>query len=143
MAHATSLGRTVAASGMCAAWPGRTFRFTIGATAALTITIADQLPRPHLAAASDISDASGGRAAVPIAETESPEHWLCTDSSADSRVADTNRFYLLLSELARRVGGSRMLRDCTGGQDWPRHGVYFFFEDGELRAAGGVLNGSP
>ncbi len=113
MAHATSLGRTVAASGICAAWPKRTFRFTIGATGALTITIADQLPRPRQAAAGGITDASGGRAAEPIAETESREHSPGADSSADSRAADTNRFYLLLSELARRVGRLRMLQDCT------------------------------
>ena len=31
MAHATSLGRAVAASGICAAWPGSTFRLTIAA----------------------------------------------------------------------------------------------------------------
>jgi len=136
MAHATSLGRTVAASGICATWPGRTFRFTIGATGALTITIADQLPRLRQAAAGDITGASGGRAAEPVAETESREHSPGADSSAGSRAADTNRFYLLLSELARRVGGSRMLRDCAGAQDWPRHGVYFFFEDCERRADG-------
>jgi hypothetical protein len=52
-------------------------------------------------------------------------------STADSRAADTDQFYLLLSELARHVGGSRLLRDCAGTQAWPRHGVYFFFEDGE------------
>ncbi len=136
MAHATSLGRTVAASGICAAWPERTFRFTIGATGALTITIADQLPRPRQAAAGDITGASGDRAAKPVAETESREHSPGADSSADSRAADTNRFYSLLSELARRVGGSRVLRDCTGTQDWPRCGVYLFFEDGEIRADG-------
>src|SRR5215472_9362568 len=51
MAHATSLGRTVAASGLCAAWPERTFRFTIGATGALTVTVADQQPRPRRVAA--------------------------------------------------------------------------------------------
>jgi hypothetical protein len=136
MAHATSLGRTVAASGICAAWPKRTFRFTIGATAALTITIADQLPRPRQAAAGDIGDASAVRAAEPVAGTESSEHSPGADSSAGSRAADINRFYVLLSGLARRVGGSRMLRDCTGAQNWPRHGVYFFFGDGELRADG-------
>lgn len=40
MAHATSLGRAVAASGICAAWPERTFRLTISATGALAITVA-------------------------------------------------------------------------------------------------------
>jgi len=30
MAHATSLGKTVAANGICGQWPERAFRFTIG-----------------------------------------------------------------------------------------------------------------
>src|SRR5436189_43691 len=41
MAHATSLGTAIAASGMCAAWPEPVFRFTIAAAGdALTITAA-------------------------------------------------------------------------------------------------------
>jgi hypothetical protein len=44
-AHATSLGKTIAASGICEQWPERAFRFTIGPGGdVLTITaIAD----PH------------------------------------------------------------------------------------------------
>lgn len=136
MAHATSLGRTVAASGMCAAWPECTFRFTIGATGALTVTIADQLPRPRQAAVDDMTDASGERAAGLIARTGFCGHCPGAGNSVGSRAADTDHFYSLLGELARRVGGWRMLRDCTGARDWPRHGVYFFFEDGEIRADG-------
>jgi hypothetical protein len=138
MAHATSLGQTVAASGICAAWPERTFRFTIGATGALTITMADQQPRPPQVAAGDVTraDASGDRAADAIAGAESGGHSPGPGSSGDIRAADITHFYLLLSELARRVGGPRLLRDCTGAQDWPRQGVYFFFEDGETRADG-------
>ena len=38
-AHATSLGKTVAAGGICRPWPGRAFRFTISAAGdMLTIT---------------------------------------------------------------------------------------------------------
>jgi hypothetical protein len=41
MTHATSLGRTVAASGICAQWPQDTFRLAISAAGdALTITTA-------------------------------------------------------------------------------------------------------
>ncbi len=55
MAHATSLGRAVAASGMCAAWPGSVFRFTIAAAGdVLTITTVQ-----------DGSGPSAGTAAVP------------------------------------------------------------------------------
>jgi hypothetical protein len=138
MAHATSLGRIVAASGICAAWPERRFRFTIGATGALSVAIADQKPRRRQVAAGYGvgAEASGGRAANPLAGTGLGEHRSGPGISADSRAADTDRFYLLLGELARRVGGPRLLCDCTGAQDWPRHGVYFFFEDGESRANG-------
>ena len=50
------------------------------------------------------------------------------------RAADTGRFYDLLGRLATRTGGPRVLRDCNGRMDWPRRGVYFFFEPGETRS---------
>ena len=46
---------------------------------------------------------------------------------------DLDRFYGLLDELARRVGGPRKLKNCTGYMDWPERGVYFFLEPGETR----------
>ncbi len=52
----------------------------------------------------------------------------------DDRYADTCRFYDLLDYLAARTGGPRVLMDCSGRQDWPRQGVYFFLESGENRA---------
>ena len=52
------------------------------------------------------------------------------------RTADTDRFYELLSRLAERLGGPRRLRECTGADGWPSHGVYFFYEAGETRADG-------
>ena len=43
-AHATSLGKTVAASGICAQWPERVFRFTIGSRGdVLSITAAGSI----------------------------------------------------------------------------------------------------
>lgn len=41
MAHAVSLGRTVAASGICTPWREHTFRFTITQSGVLTITVVD------------------------------------------------------------------------------------------------------
>jgi hypothetical protein len=32
------------------------------------------------------------------------------------------------------VHGPRRLRDCHATDGWPPHGVYFFFEPGEVRA---------
>ena len=54
-----------------------------------------------------------------------------------SRAADTARFYGLLDRLESRAGGVRVLADCTGRMNWPRRGVYFFFEDGEARSVSG------
>ena len=47
-----------------------------------------------------------------------------------------DRFYALLGELERRCGGKRRLAECHGGMGWPQRGVYFFFEDGEVREDG-------
>ena len=46
------------------------------------------------------------------------------------------RFYGLLEQLAERTGGPRNLGACTKQDSWPSHGVYFFYEPGELRADG-------
>ena len=47
------------------------------------------------------------------------------------------RFYDLLDRLEQRVGGKRMLGDFERIRDWPRRGVYFFFEPGEARRDSG------
>lgn len=47
------------------------------------------------------------------------------------------RFYDLLDELEKRVGGKRKLCECTSGMTWPKRGVYFFFEPGEIRSGSG------
>ena len=54
-----------------------------------------------------------------------------------SRAADTARFYDLLDRLEARVSGTRVLADCSGRMNWPRRGVYFFFEDGEALSRSG------
>lgn len=50
-----------------------------------------------------------------------------------SRRDDLNRFYEILNDLQEHIGGYRCLRDCTAKSGWPERGLYFFFEDGELR----------
>lgn len=50
-----------------------------------------------------------------------------------SRRDDIEEFYTIIDELRDRVGGCRKLCDCTGKSGWPQRGLYFFFEDGELR----------
>ncbi|MGO9296613.1 MAG: hypothetical protein ACLP52_22525, partial [Streptosporangiaceae bacterium] len=45
-------------------------------------------------------------------------------------------FYRALGQLAEILDGPRVLRECRGSDGWPRQGVYFFFEPGEVRADG-------
>lgn len=48
-------------------------------------------------------------------------------------------FYTLLDRLSDKVGGPRMLGTCDSRSGWPKRGVYFFFENGELRTNSGKL----
>jgi hypothetical protein len=138
MAHATSLGRTIAASGICAQWPRDTFRLVINdAGDALTITTShhDSLTgetarhgpghRPQAALAPD-------SASAPAARTV-PAPPVTAEMKAGR--ARSGEFYQLLAELASLEGGARRLRDCRA-DDFPSGGVYFFFEDGEVRGDG-------
>ena len=43
-----------------------------------------------------------------------------------------------MDRLERRVGGTRLLAECTGHMGWPRRGLYFFFEPGEMRSRSGA-----
>ena len=54
------------------------------------------------------------------------------------RLEDLIRFYLLLSKLEERIGGERILEDCSADMSWPDRGVYFFREPGEIRTDSGV-----
>ena len=58
-------------------------------------------------------------------------------STAD-RLRDLAHFYSLLEEVMDRSGGARRLSECTGRMEWPRRGVYFFFEPGEARRETGT-----
>ncbi|WP_353428856.1 hypothetical protein [Paracoccus denitrificans] len=55
----------------------------------------------------------------------------------DNRLADLQRFYELMAELDSCIEGKHLLRDCHGRMNWPLRGVYFFFEDGEVRSQSG------
>ncbi len=50
--------------------------------------------------------------------------------------SDLDHFYELLGELEGRVSGRRSLTACDARTGWPRRGVYFFFETGEVRRDG-------
>ena len=53
------------------------------------------------------------------------------------RLRAVKRFYETLVRLKERAGGFRTLAACDGRMDWPRRGVYFFFEEGEVRRESG------
>lgn len=52
------------------------------------------------------------------------------------RLRDLNDFYSILDNLEAKVG-KRLLANCDGKMNWPLQGVYFFFENGEVREANG------
>lgn len=57
--------------------------------------------------------------------------------SATGRLDNLREFYGLLDRLAERVGGVRTLARCSGKEQWPTRGVYFFLENGEKRTESG------
>lgn len=59
--------------------------------------------------------------------------WLTRRLRSNNR-SDLEDLYGLLANLRTAEGGGRILRDCTGHDDWPERGVYFLFEQGELRS---------
>ena len=48
------------------------------------------------------------------------------------------RFYYLLDTLEKNIGGARSLDVCSGRMEWPRRGVYFFREFGDIRSDTGT-----
>jgi len=50
--------------------------------------------------------------------------------------SDLDHFYEILGEFEARGGGKRTLTACDARTGWPRRGVYFFFETGEVRGDG-------
>lgn len=59
--------------------------------------------------------------------------WLSRQLEQPHRDRDVERLYQALRRLESGVGGKRLMSECTGRQAWPKSGVYFFFEPGELR----------
>lgn len=139
MAHATSLARAVAASGMCAAWPELVFRFTIAAAGDVLTIVAARSSSGQQAVVAVVPSgrtrgaAGAGEPGPGGRVTQNALPWV--RDGPEGTAAD--RFYLALGQLAQIVSGPRRLRDCHGSDGWPRHGVYFFFEPGEVRANGG------
>ena len=52
------------------------------------------------------------------------------------RRAALDRFYGAVDRLRDRLGGPRTLARASGRDGWPTHGIYLFFEPGEVREDG-------
>lgn len=61
----------------------------------------------------------------------------CFQCHPANLIADISRFYEILARLERRLDGTRRTAACNKRMDWPRRGVYFFFEEGERRSESG------
>lgn len=55
-----------------------------------------------------------------------------------SRKEDLDEFYEILNTLEQKVGGKKLLSESDGKMPWPAKGVYFFFENRELRENGSM-----
>ncbi len=56
-------------------------------------------------------------------------------SVTDPRQSHINHFYELLEMLENHAGPVRQLSSTNGRMEWPKRGVYFFFENTEHRAS--------
>ena len=54
-----------------------------------------------------------------------------------ARLDDLKRFHSLIAALEERLRGTRRLSECSGRMVWPKRGVYFFMESGEVRTDSG------
>ena len=59
--------------------------------------------------------------------------WLSRRLAQPCRERDIERFYRALRRLESGVEGKRLMSASTGQQGWPKSGVYFFFEPGQVR----------
>lgn len=58
-------------------------------------------------------------------------------TTSASRLEGITRFYSILEALEGKVGGRRKLAECSKASGWPKRGVYFFMEHGEVRSDSG------
>ena len=61
-----------------------------------------------------------------------------TEATIVRSVDHLTKFYTLLNVLEERLAGMRRLSDRSGRIPWPKRGVYFFFEPGEIRTGSGT-----
>jgi hypothetical protein len=54
------------------------------------------------------------------------------------RNEDLDEFYNILETLEQKIGGKKLLSETHGKMPWPQRGIYFFFENRELRENGSM-----
>jgi hypothetical protein len=117
MAHPTSLGKTVAASGICGQWPERAFRFTIGPGGdALTITATGDHHRREARPAPTSgcqSRPAATRAAATTARRYSAGMSGCSRRSPLDSCSWTPRGGSGSGPLARRGTATLVMANCT------------------------------
>ena len=59
------------------------------------------------------------------------------DRAIMNRTDDLIRLYRILDKLEASSGGKRFLAQLAPSGSWPRRGIYFFFEPGEVRTGSG------
>lgn len=59
--------------------------------------------------------------------------WMKGILNRSKTAENLNRFYRMISDLRDGLGGMRPFSECHGRNGWPERGVYFLFEDGEIR----------
>lgn len=55
----------------------------------------------------------------------------------NDRLKDLKHFYDLLAHLENNNGTKLNLGSCHGKMNWPKQGIYFFYEDTEIRTESG------
>ena len=56
----------------------------------------------------------------------------------NKRLTGIVKFYSILDDLERRLIHKSTLSTCTGRDNWPQRGIYFFFELGQMRCESGT-----
>ncbi|EMR74531.1 hypothetical protein MBGDF03_01182, partial [Thermoplasmatales archaeon SCGC AB-540-F20] len=52
--------------------------------------------------------------------------------------SDVDEFYSIINQLKEKTKGMRLLSHCDGKMNWPKKGIYFFFENNELKNNGNL-----
>ena len=82
----------------------------------------------------------GFHVCVPMRSLGIGEQLRWLNKSDPRRLIDTMRFYNILKRLEKRVGGAaQVLANCNGRMNWPKRGVFFFYEYGETSGSGDGL----